>query len=97
MYFDWDNPAFLAALQGRIDAKNRAWKGGPYERRVLVIHTDEFFLDRETVGRFLEGATFRTQLLTDVFFGLSYHPDHGIPAFCLSLTCVKPANSTRED
>jgi hypothetical protein len=39
-----------------------------------VIHTDEFFLDRETVGRFLEGASFRTTFITDVFLGLSYHP-----------------------
>jgi hypothetical protein len=72
-YFDWDNPKFLAALQDRIDAKDRAWKGG-YERRVLVIHTDEFVLDRDTVGRFLEGALFRTTFITDAFLGLSYHP-----------------------
>jgi hypothetical protein len=52
--FDWDKPTFLAALQKRIEAKDRAWKGGPYERSVLVIHTDEYVLDRDTVSRFFE-------------------------------------------
>ena len=32
-YFDWDKPTFLAKLQERIDAKDRGWKGGPYEHR----------------------------------------------------------------
>jgi hypothetical protein len=73
-YFDWDKPTFLAALQNRIDAKDRAWQGGPYERRVLAIHTDEFVLDRDTVSRFLEGTRFRATFITDVFLGLSHHP-----------------------
>jgi len=73
-YFDWDNPTFLAALQNRIDAKDRAWKGEPYERRVLVIHTDEYVLDCDTVSRFLKGAPFRATFITDAFLGLSYHP-----------------------
>jgi hypothetical protein len=73
-YFDWDRTTFLAKLQERIDAKDRAWKGGPYERRVLVIHTDEFNLDRNIVSRFLEDARFRATLITHAFLGLSYHP-----------------------
>jgi hypothetical protein len=90
VYFDWDKPTFLAALQSRIDAKDRAWKGGPYERRVLVIHTDEFVLDRDTVSRFLEGTRFRSTFITDVFLGLSYQssaePEGGChPVFSLSI------------
>ena len=73
VYFDWDKPTFLAALQKRIEAKDRAWKGGPYERSVLVIHTDEYVLDRDTVSRFLKGALFRATFITDAFLGLSYH------------------------
>jgi hypothetical protein len=73
-YFNWDKMTFLAALQDRLDAKDRAWKGGRYERRVLVIHTDEYELDRDIVRRFLEGARFRATLITDAFLGLSYHP-----------------------
>jgi hypothetical protein len=76
-YFNWDRDALRSALQARIDAKDQPsskQKGGPYERYVLVIHTDEFFLDRDTVSRFLEGASFRATFITDVFLGLSYHP-----------------------
>ena len=72
-YFDWDKTTFLAKLQERIDAKDREWKGEPYERRVLVIHTDEHVLDRDIVSRFLEEARFRATLITDAFLGLSYH------------------------
>ena len=72
MFLLWDRAQPLSALQARIDAKDQNWKGGPYERYVLVIHTDEFSLDRDTVARFLQGATFQTQLLTDVFLGLSF-------------------------
>ena len=74
VYFDWDKATFLDALKNRIEDKDRAWKGGPYERRVLVIHTDEFVLDRDTVSRFLKGALFRAKFITDAFLGLSYHP-----------------------
>ena len=49
-------------------------KGGPYSRYVLVIHTDEDALDRETVGRFLQGSVFHTKYITDALLGLSYHP-----------------------
>jgi len=50
-YFVWDRNDFLAAVQGLIDTKDAATlKGGPYERYVLVIHTDEFFLNSNAVG-----------------------------------------------
>ena len=62
-------------------------KGGPYERYVLVIHTDEFLLDSTTVRRFLKGATFRARLINnDVIVGLSYEPASGAcPVFRLEL------------
>jgi hypothetical protein len=60
----WNRAQLLSELQARIDAKDRSWKGGPYERYVLVIHTDELSLDRETVARFLQGATFQTHMQT---------------------------------
>jgi hypothetical protein len=86
-YFVWDRDDLIAAIQVLIEGKDVAkLKGGPYDRYVLVIHTDEFFLSRETVGKFLEGATFRSQLITDVIIGLSYEPGFGIPTFRLDLT-----------
>jgi hypothetical protein len=85
VYLDWDRQQFLSALQSRIDNKDRTWKGGPYARRVLVIHTDEFTLDRETVDRFLQGSAFAAKIITDVILGLSYHSGAGVPVFRLNL------------
>jgi hypothetical protein len=75
-YFVWDREALLSKLQDLIDAKDQLskQKGGPYQRYVLVIYTDETLLDRDTVSSFLEGAQFRATFITDVFLGLSYHP-----------------------
>jgi hypothetical protein len=94
-YFIWDRKDFLSKLQALIDAKDQISKirGGPYERYVLVIHTDEFFLDRGTVDHFLDGAMFRARFITDALLGLSYHPSDGLdagccPVFRLNLTGV---------
>ena len=75
-HHNWDRNAFLAKLRERIDAKDKPskQKGGPYSGYVLVIHTDEDALDRETVGRFLQGSAFHTKYITDALLGLSYHP-----------------------
>jgi hypothetical protein len=89
-YFIWDRDDLLTGLQTLIDRKDEPskQKGGPYERYVLVIHTDELVLDRDTVTRFLEGATFRAKMITDVFFGLSY--ERGCcPVFRLPLGDVR--------
>jgi hypothetical protein len=66
-------PHRSAPCTSRADrSKRRHSARGPYERYVLVIHTDEFFLDSATVRRFLKGATFRAHLITDVILGLSH-------------------------
>ena len=70
--FDWDRDSLLSALRDRIDRKQRRWQGGPYQRRVLVMCTNEFFLGRIRVERFLQGVTFQNEFFTDVFLGLSY-------------------------
>jgi hypothetical protein len=77
----WDRNTLLTELQALIDRKDRkTQKGGPYERYALVVPTDETFLDRDITRGFLEGATFQSKLVTDVFFGLSYH-DGCCPVF----------------
>jgi hypothetical protein len=75
-YFVWNRDALLSMLQALIDAKDQPakQKGGPYQRYVLVICTDETFLDGDTVRRLLEGALFRATFITEVFLGLSYRP-----------------------
>jgi hypothetical protein len=87
-YFVWNRDTLIDAIQDLIDSKDAAkLKGGPYERYVLVIHSNEFFLSRIAVTEFLRGAKFRAQqLITDVIIGLSYEPEFGIPTFRLDLT-----------
>src|SRR5262245_34395614 len=46
VFFDWDRSSLLSTLQDRIERKQRPWQGGQYQRRVLVMFTDEFLLDR---------------------------------------------------
>ena len=85
-YFNWDRADLLRALQERINVKDvLRLKGGPYERYVLVIYTDEFVLDGTTVDRFLKGATFHARSITDVVVGVSYEQG-GYPVFRLKLT-----------
>jgi hypothetical protein len=84
----WERDTFCTALQERIDRKDRSdkVKGGPYDRYILVVVTDEFSLGREDVAQFLEGATFRSRFITDVYLGLSYDPEPRLcPVFELTL------------
>ena len=79
-------PDLLRALQDRISVKDvLRLKGGPYERYVLVIYTDELVLDGTTVDRFLKGATFHGRSITDVVVGVS-HEQGSYPVFRLRLT-----------
>lgn len=84
-YFAWQRNDLIAAIQERIDTKDAVTlKGGPYERYVLVMHTDELVLTSEAVGQFLQGATFNCHHITDAILGLS--PDgKGHPTFRLVL------------
>ena len=82
----------LAAIQTRMDEKDVSHKL-EYERYVLVLVTAEMFLYQAHVEGCLAGAKFRAKFITDVFFGLAYHPadpvtgkDGGIPVFRLPLT-----------
>jgi hypothetical protein len=85
-HFVWSRDDLLTKLQERLDEKNsKLLKGPRYERYVLVVLTNEFYLDRESVGLFLNGVSFRTKLITDAFLGLSYHPDSGYTLFRLKL------------
>jgi len=86
-YFEWSRDDLLRKLQAQIDDKEddvKRYSGGPYQRYVLVFHTDEVFLDRGTTERFLKDATFRARLFTDIVVGVS--PDgEGYPTFRLQL------------
>ncbi|MGY2938848.1 hypothetical protein ACVWZ6_008450 [Bradyrhizobium sp. GM6.1] len=86
-YFVWQQTDLFQALQQRIDQKDQSkLKGGPYERYILVIATDEMFLDASKVEKWLTGATFRSKQITDVLLGLSHEPERGgCPVFVLTI------------
>jgi hypothetical protein len=88
LLYVWDKDSLRQELQARIIRKDRPdkVKGGPYQRYILVIFTDEFFLDRSAVEHYLDGASFRVKFISDVFLGLSYDPKIGrCPVLKLSL------------
>jgi hypothetical protein len=63
---------FCAELQRLIDRKDQPKvKGGPYDRYILVVATDETYLCRDEVENLLQGATFRAKFNTDAYLGLS--------------------------
>jgi hypothetical protein len=89
-YFLWDREDLIAELQRLLDRKDQlTLNDGPYDRYILVIHTNELVLDRDNVGRFLQGATFHANFITDAFLGLSYHG--GYPVFPLQIKRVDTA------
>jgi hypothetical protein len=87
VYFVWDQQALSEAIQEIVTRKSEAqWQGGPYARRLLVVYTDEFVLNGNSVERFLEGQRFRTTSFSDAFLGLSYDPfSQSHPTFRLTL------------
>jgi hypothetical protein len=91
-YFVWQKPDLIHALQQRIDQKDRAkLKGGSYERYILVIATDEMFLEASQVEQWLLDATFQSKRITDAFLGLSHEPKRGgCPVFKLALRSDEP-------
>lgn len=75
-YFVWQQADLIHALQERIDQKDRAkLKGGPYQRYILVVPTDEMFLDASQVKKWLSSATFQADRISDVLLGLAYEPE----------------------
>ena len=91
-FAEWPPKSLLAAIQTRIDEKDVSHKL-EYERYVLVLVTAEMLLYRAYVEGCLDGAKFRAKFITDVFFGLDYHPADpltgkagGVPVFRLALT-----------
>ena len=51
-----------------------------------MMHTNEFSLESARVRKFLQGARFHCQQITDVILGLSYARGEGYPTFRLELT-----------
>jgi hypothetical protein len=87
-YLVWDQRLLVERIQQRIsDKAGKSFKGGPYDRKMLIIYTDEFDLQRDKAKRLLAGQCFAINVFSNVVLGFSYHPHHRKlrPAFRLKL------------
>jgi hypothetical protein len=78
VWLEWGKEKFLGELASRIikkDTNNQ--KEAPYPGGyIVIVHTDEPFLHRETVRSYLEGHFFeKTSHIDRAFLLLSYHPE----------------------
>ncbi len=73
----WTSAQLLDAIQNRIDVKDRSSGGRKYSEVVLLIHTDELYLNPPTCITTLEGASFDLPHgnLDRVFLLFSYWPE----------------------
>jgi hypothetical protein len=86
---DWSRASLVAAIHERILTKGQASpKGGPYQRYLLVIHTDEPVLSHGFVKQSLAGHSFTNAgILTEAWLLLSYDPgSQSYPYLRLPLT-----------
>ena len=86
----WTKDKFLKEVQARITAKDNRFhelKGAPYPGGyIVVIHSDEMELARETVSNYLTEHQFSACNINRIFVLLSYDPQVGnCPYFELRL------------
>lgn len=101
--YDWKDwrGALLPALEKLVRRKDRPMdvKGGPYSQYVLIIFSDEPWLERDYVERSLKEHTFAaTELITRAFLLLSYDPFlQRYPCYELQLSPNNALQATCED
>jgi hypothetical protein len=77
VYRDWNNSEVIQELQNIIDEKDsKKYIGGPYERLILVIPTDEPVLALKQLKPVLERHEFnQPRQLHEVYLLFSYDPE----------------------
>lgn len=90
IYRDWKPNDVIAEINRIIQEKDgKTFNGGPYAKKILVIHTDEFrlLIDREEVyERYLPSQSFGpVQHIDEAYLLFSYEPDVGYPYIQLPL------------
>ena len=90
IYRDWKLNEVITEINRIIQEKDgKTFKGGPYAKKILVIHTDEFrlLIDREEVyERYLPSQSFGpVQQIDEAYLLFSYEPDVGYPYIQLPL------------
>jgi hypothetical protein len=75
---EWDRDKLIHAIDERLNAKDKPAqvKGGPYGSYVVIIHTDEPYLNATYVGNLLKDVRFgRRKLIDRAFLLFSYDPN----------------------
>ncbi|MEW6116752.1 MAG: hypothetical protein AB1553_07620 [Nitrospirota bacterium] len=97
VYHYWKPDEVINEVKKIITQKDGVtYRGGPYSKIVLVIHTDEIALDHETYSTVLSGAAFEAQTIDGAFFLFSYRPQvKSYPHVQLNLMSNKPLEPIR--
>ncbi len=81
---EWDREKIIKAITERLNSKDNPEriKGGPYTTYVVIIHTDEPWLNANYVSDLLKGVRFRKRRLIDrAFLLLSFDPNPGVMGY----------------
>lgn len=75
----WDEQDFIAHVAHRVSEKDKKkLSGGPYGAYVVVMHTDEPELDRDTCKAWLKGHVFGPfRQISEAYLLFSYKPKVG--------------------
>ena len=76
---EWDRTKLIDAINNRLDTKNipDRIKGGPYASYILVIYTDEPFLNADYIKDLLKGYRFaRRNLIDRAFLFIFFDPTY---------------------
>lgn len=74
---EWDKPKIIRAIDERLKVKDRPSKikGGPYANYIIIMHTDEPYLNEIYVNSLLKNVIFeKRKLINRAFLLLSYDP-----------------------
>lgn len=79
VYRDWTIDEIVKQLEMIIDEKDyKLFHGGPYKKLILIIHTDEFVINFQTLQPILETYQFKkTNQITEAYLLFSYDPEIG--------------------
>jgi hypothetical protein len=79
VYAEWSDAALISDLSGSISRKDdpAKVKGGPYDRYILLIHTDEDGLLADRLQNVVGNRSFDTRMIDDVYVLISYDPKAG--------------------
>jgi hypothetical protein len=74
VYAVWSDAALISDLRGMISRKDDPAKvmGGPYDRYILLIHTDEDDLPADRLQNVVRNQSFVTRLIDDLYVLASY-------------------------